>query len=103
MVERVVGSTSTANNAHRVANDNSNPYKHMVIDAMRMNQDNASQFLIVEEEPNADVARFSLLAESKRMLHPHVFLMKNCMILYQSTVTLCLVSNQVSKSFLVLV
>ena len=45
----------------------------------------------------------SLLAELKRMLHPRVFLVKNCMMLYQSTVTLCLVSNQVSKSFLVLV
>jgi hypothetical protein len=43
------------------------------------------------------------LAELKRMLHPHVFLVKNCMILYQSTVTLCLVSNQVSRSSLVLV
>jgi hypothetical protein len=44
-----------------------------------------------------------LLAELKRMLHPRVFLLKNCMMLYQSTVKLCLVSNQVSKNFLVLV
>jgi len=43
----------------------------------------------------------SLLAELKRMLHPSVFLVKNCMMLCQSTVTLCLVSNQVSISFLV--
>jgi len=35
----------------------------------------------------------SLLAELKRMLHPRVFLVKNYMILYQSMVTLCLVSN----------
>ena len=47
--------------------------------------------------------RISLLAELKRMLHPHVFPVKNCLMLCQSTVTLCLVSNQVSKSFLVLV
>jgi hypothetical protein len=47
--------------------------------------------------------RISLLAELKRMLHPHVFPVKNCMMLYQNTVTLCLVSNQVSRSFLVLV
>jgi len=47
--------------------------------------------------------RISLLAELKRMLHPHIFLVKNCMMLYQNTVTLCLVSNQVSRSFLVLV
>jgi len=47
--------------------------------------------------------RISLLGELKRMLHPRVFLMKNCMMLYQSTVTLCLVSNQVSRNFLLLV
>ena len=32
-----------------------------------------------------------------------IFLVKNCMMLCQSTVTLCLVSNQVSRSFLLLV
>jgi len=37
--------------------------------------------------------KISLLAELKRMLHPRVFLVKNCMMLYQSTVTLFLVSN----------
>jgi len=44
-----------------------------------------------------------LLAKLKKMFHPRVFLVKNCMMLYQSTVTLCLTFNQVSKSFLVLV
>jgi len=38
--------------------------------------------------------RISLLAELKRMLHPRVFPVKNCLILFQSMVTLCLVSNQ---------
>jgi hypothetical protein len=47
--------------------------------------------------------RISLSAELKMMLHPHVFLVKNCMMLYQSMLTLCLVSNLVSRSFLVLV
>jgi ABC-type iron transport system FetAB permease component len=47
--------------------------------------------------------RIFLLAKLKRMLHPRDFLVKNYMMLYQSMVTLCLVSNQVSKSFLVLV
>ena len=47
--------------------------------------------------------KISLLVELKKMLHPRVFLVKNCMMLYQSTVTLCLAFNQVSKSFLVLV
>jgi hypothetical protein len=61
MGERVVGSTSSASNVHGVANDNSNPYKNMVMDAMRMNQGNVSQCPIVEEEPNADRARFFVL------------------------------------------
>ena len=47
--------------------------------------------------------RISLLAELKMMLHPRVFPVKNCLMLCQSTMTLCLVSNQVSRSFLVLV
>ena len=47
--------------------------------------------------------RISLLAELKMMLHPRVFPVKNCLMLCQSTVKLCLVSNQVSRSFLVLV
>jgi len=36
--------------------------------------------------------KISLLAKLKRMLHPRVFLVKNCMM-YQSTMTLCLVFN----------
>jgi hypothetical protein len=47
--------------------------------------------------------RISLLAELKRMLYPRVFPVKNCLMLCQSMVTLCLVSNQVSRSFIVLV
>jgi hypothetical protein len=43
MVERMVGSTtSNASNMHRVVNDNSNSYKNMIINAMRMNQGNDS-------------------------------------------------------------
>ena len=58
MVERMVGSTSSVSNVHRVVNDNSNPYRIMIIDAMRMNQGHASQCPIVDEEPNADATRF---------------------------------------------
>ena len=43
---------------YEAANDNTNPYRNMVMDAMRMNQGNVSQCPIVEEEPNADAARF---------------------------------------------
>jgi len=65
VVERVVGSTSSASNVHVVANDNSNPYRNMVMDAMRMNQGNGSQCPIIEEEPNADATRcFDLLKDS---------------------------------------
>jgi len=38
MGERVVESTSSASNVHEVANDNTNPYRNMVMDTMRMNQ-----------------------------------------------------------------
>ncbi|KAL9367393.1 hypothetical protein Peur_038592 [Populus x canadensis] len=58
MEETVVGSTSSASNVHEAANDNTNPYRNMVMDAMRMNQGNVSQCPIVEKEPNADAARF---------------------------------------------
>jgi hypothetical protein len=69
MGERVVGSTSSASNVHGVANDNSNPYRNMVMDAMRMNQGNVSQCSIVEEEPNADAIRFfDLLKDSDEPL-----------------------------------
>jgi hypothetical protein len=65
IVERVVGSTSSASNVHGVPNDNNNPYKNMVMDAMRMNQGNVSQCPIIEEEPNADATRFfDLLKDS---------------------------------------
>jgi hypothetical protein len=69
MGERVVGSTSSASNMQGVANDNSDPYRNMVIDAMRMNQGNVSQCPIVEEETNADATRFfDLLKDSDKPL-----------------------------------
>ena len=43
--------------------------ENMVMDAMRMNQGNVSQCPIVEEEPNADAARFfDLLKDSDEPL-----------------------------------
>jgi hypothetical protein len=57
-VERMAGSTSSASNVHEVETDNSNPYRTMVMDAMRMNQGHAGQFLIVDEESNANATRF---------------------------------------------
>jgi hypothetical protein len=58
MVERMVGSTSNASNVHIVVNDNNNPYRTMVMDAMRMNQGHVSQCPIIDEESNVDTARF---------------------------------------------
>ena len=58
MVERVVGSTSSASNMHEVGNDTSNLYRNIVMDAMRMSEGNVSECPIVEEEPNADAAMF---------------------------------------------
>jgi len=54
---------------HEAGNDNTNPYMNMVMDEMRMNQGNVSKCLIVEEEPNADAARFfDLLKDSDEPL-----------------------------------
>ena len=65
----MVGSSSSASNVHEAENDNTNPYRNMVVDAMRMNQGNVSQCPIVEEEPNADAARFfDLLKDSDEPL-----------------------------------
>jgi hypothetical protein len=58
MGERVVGSNSSVNNMHKAANDNTNPYRNMVMDAMRMNQGNVSQCPIIKGEPNTDATRF---------------------------------------------
>jgi hypothetical protein len=50
---------------HEVGNENNNRYRNMVMDAMRMSEGNASEFPNIEEEPNADAARFfDLLKDS---------------------------------------
>jgi len=58
MVKKKVGSTSSSSNMHGVVDDNSNSYRNMVIDVMRMNQCYTSECSIVDEEPNADMTRF---------------------------------------------
>jgi hypothetical protein len=55
MVERMIGSTSSSNNVHGVVDDNSNQYRNMVLDMMRIN------VMIVNvqyEEPKANVTMF---------------------------------------------
>ena len=54
---------------HEVGKDNSNPYKNMVMDAMRMSEGNVSECPIVEEESKADATRFfDLLKDSDEPL-----------------------------------
>jgi hypothetical protein len=54
---------------HEVGNENSNLYRNMVLDAMRMSEGNVSECPIAEEEPNANAARFfDLLKDSDEPL-----------------------------------
>ena len=59
MVERMVGSTSS--NVHGIIDENSNPFRNMVMNVMRTNQGHAGQYPIVDEEPNADAVKFFYL------------------------------------------
>jgi hypothetical protein len=54
----MVGSISNASNMYRIVDDTIDPYKNMVIDAMRMNQGHTDQCPIIDEELNVDAARF---------------------------------------------
>ena len=58
LAEMMVGSSSSANNMHRVIDDTSDPYRNMIMDAMEMNQGHTSQCSIIDEELNVDVTRF---------------------------------------------
>jgi len=48
---------------HRAIDYNSNHYRSMVIDAMRMNQGDARKCSIIDEESNIDVTRFFYLSK----------------------------------------
>ena len=58
VVEKMVESTSSFSNVHEVVDDNSNLYRNMVWDTMRMNQSYAGECLIIYEEPNVDTTMF---------------------------------------------
>jgi hypothetical protein len=65
MIERMDESTFSASNVHEVETDNNNPYRTMVMDAMRINQRHISQCPIIDEEPNANTTKFfDLLKDS---------------------------------------
>jgi len=90
MVERMVGSTFSLNNMHEVVNNNSNPYRTMVMDAMRMNQSHADQCSIIDEEPNADVTRFLIFL---KILMNHYGMTAQIIVNYRS-LHMCLPSSQ---------
>ena len=48
MIKRMVGSTSNSSNVHKIEDDNSNPYRNMVINAMRINQGYLYESPIIE-------------------------------------------------------
>jgi hypothetical protein len=58
MIEIMVESTSSSSNMHGDVYNNSNRYRSMIMDTMRMNQDYTNIYSILDEKLNADVARF---------------------------------------------
>jgi hypothetical protein len=67
MIEKVVRSTSSSNNVHGVVDDNSNPYRNMVMDVMRMNRCYVDQCPIVDEEPNVNATSFFFFLSFERI------------------------------------
>ena len=58
MVEMMVGSTSNSSNVYEVVYDNSSSYSNIIMDAMRMNQNYAGQYPIIDKEPNTNATMF---------------------------------------------
>jgi hypothetical protein len=58
MIKRMIGSTSSSSNVQEIVDDNNNPYRNIVVDAMEMNQRYVGQCPILDEEPNADATKF---------------------------------------------
>ena len=54
----MIKSTSSASNKYGVVDDNSNPYKDMIMNVRKMNQDYVDQYSIIYEEPNEDATKF---------------------------------------------
>jgi len=65
----MIGSTSSSSNVYEVVDDNSNPYRNIIMDVMRMNQGYVSQCPKVNEEPHANATKlFDLLKDSDELL-----------------------------------
>jgi hypothetical protein len=54
MIENMVGSTFSSSYVHGVVDENSNSYRNMILDVMRMNQGYSGKYLIIDEEQNTD-------------------------------------------------
>jgi hypothetical protein len=48
MIEKMIGSTFSSRNMHKVIDDN--PYRNMVMDAMKMNKGYGDQYPIVDKK-----------------------------------------------------
>jgi len=60
MIESMVGSTSSYSNMHGVVDDNSNLYRNIVMDAIKINHGHAGQYPVINEEHNPDATMFFL-------------------------------------------
>ena len=58
MIENMVGSTFSSSYVHGVVDENSNSYRNMIMNVMRMNQGYLGKYLIIDEEQNADATWF---------------------------------------------
>ena len=54
----MIESTFSASNKYGVVDDNSNPYKDMIMNVMKINQDYVGQYSIIYEEPNENATKF---------------------------------------------
>jgi hypothetical protein len=58
MLEMIIGSISSFSNIHEVVDDNSNCYRSMVMDTIKMNHSYWSKDSCVDEELNINTSRF---------------------------------------------
>ena len=58
MIENMVGSKFSSSYVHGVVDENSNSYRNMIMNVMRMNQGYLGKYLIIDEEQNADATWF---------------------------------------------
>lgn len=61
MLEMMINSNSSFSNIHEFVDNNNNPYRSVVMNAMRMNYDysgDGSLDILLYKEPNLDTTRF---------------------------------------------